>query len=161
MLGHGALLGGSVIFGQDRWANSAVAQIGGSAWALSRDDFVALARRNPDLHTSVFSFERSLLLEAQQTAACNASHSTEQRLCTWLLRAQDATGESELPFTQEFLADMLGLQRATVSMFAKHLQSMKILDYQRGRISILDRPGMERIACECHGALKALRAESL
>ena len=88
------------------------------------------------------------------TAACNAKHSISQRLCSWLLRVHDEVGDGELQITQEMLAKMLGVQRASVSMFASKLQEDGLVRYRRGRLQITDADGLEVNACECHKAVR-------
>jgi len=102
-----------------------------------------------------------LLAQIQQTAACNGAHTTEQRLSRWLLGAQDyiANGEA-VPFTHELLSSILGVRRSTVTLIAVALQRAGSIRYTRGRIQILDRPAVERAACECYDAIRLLNDES-
>ena len=92
--------------------------------------------------------------QVSQTAACNASHTTEERLSRWLLMCHDRVDSSELNLTQEFLAEMLGTRRGTVNVAAITLQSAGLIQYRRGHITILDRPGLEAFSCECYGILQ-------
>ena len=92
---------------------------------------------------------------AQQSAACNASHSVEARLSRWLLRARDLYDSETLPLTQEFLAQMLGVQRNAVSIVAHAMQQTDIIRYSRGHISIVDAEALRRTSCECYAAVKA------
>jgi CRP-like cAMP-binding protein len=95
-----------------------------------------------------------LWAESQQTAACNAIHDGSQRLCRWLLQSADCIGSDHLLLTQEYLADMLGVRRTTVTLLAQELQERGVIRYSRGKITILDRKGLEARACECYEAIK-------
>lgn len=159
MLGRKNAVGGSVVFGGRAHLNTSFAQLPGSGWSLKAADLVALAERENDVRNIFFDNEQYLLAQAQQTAACNARHVIPQRLATWILRASDASGGDELTLTQEYLAQMLGVQRASVSMFAGALQDKRLIFYRRGRVKILDRQGLEQQACECHAVLRRQHAK--
>jgi len=92
--------------------------------------------------------------QVSQTAACNASHSTEERLARWLLMCRDRVDSPNLNLTQEFLAEMLATRRATVNVAAITLQSANFIQYNRGQITIIDPKGLEAFACECYAILK-------
>jgi CRP-like cAMP-binding protein len=98
-------------------------------------------------------YEQFFSAQVQQTAACNALHSVEARACKWLVRMHDLVGD-ELPLTQDFLAQMIGVQRTSVSGVAARLQEEGLIDYHRGRVTILDIKGVERRACECSGVVR-------
>jgi CRP-like cAMP-binding protein len=98
--------------------------------------------------------EQALFAQAQQSAACMAHHEVEARLCRWLLRARDLSGSDHLPFTQEFLAEMLGVRRTSVTAVARTLQEAGMVKYTRGKIEILDVEGLYESACECHETTK-------
>ncbi|WP_300574914.1 Crp/Fnr family transcriptional regulator [Phenylobacterium sp.] len=99
--------------------------------------------------------------QIQQTAACNALHSVDVRLCRWLLMTHDRVGGDQLPLTQEFLSLMLGVQRTTVSRVASSLQEAGLVRYSRGKIQILDRGGLEAQACECYQSVRHKYVELL
>jgi CRP-like cAMP-binding protein len=90
----------------------------------------------------------------QQTAACNALHQLERRLARWLLQALDRTDECHLPLTQDSIAQMLGVRRSSVTVVANKLQESGLIRYRHGRIHILDRVGLEHLACECYRAIR-------
>ena len=92
--------------------------------------------------------------QVQQTAACNALHSVDERLCRWLLMTQDRVGGDQIQLTQEFLGLMLGVQRTTVSRVASGLQDAGLVRYSRGQIQILDRRGLEDHTCECYESVR-------
>src|SRR5262249_15693863 len=98
----------------------------------------------------------TLWAEAQQNAACNAIHDGSSRLCRWLLQCTNRTGSDQVPLTQEFLAEMLGMRRTTVTLLAQELQSPGILTYNRGRITILERAAFEASACGCYQVIRKL-----
>jgi CRP-like cAMP-binding protein len=154
MVGRRGTVGGSVMFGGRTHLTTAFAQLPGSGWVLKASDLHELAERASDVRDLFFRNEQYLLAQAQQTAACNAKHRIPQRLATWILRAQFDSGDAELNLTQEYLAQMLGVQRASVSMFAGALQEKGLIFYRRGRVRILDREGLEHEACECHATLR-------
>ena len=96
-----------------------------------------------------------LFAQAQQSAACNATHVIESRLCRWLLRAADLHGSDELPLTQEYIAQMLGVRRTSVTLVARTLQEAGMISYRRGHIKLLDIPALQQSACECYSSVKS------
>jgi len=161
MIGPAGALGGAAIFGAKQHVSTVVAQLAGRAWAVSVRDLVQIADAAPEFRAAMLAYERYLLAQAQQTAACNAKHSIMQRLCAWLLRAQDEAGRTEFLITQEMLAKMLGVQRASVSMFASQLQDNGLVQYRRGRLQITDPNGLAAQACECRAAVQQQRERLL
>jgi CRP-like cAMP-binding protein len=132
----------------------AVVQIPGRFSILPAVRFEYAASRSPALRDLVFRYIETAWAEAQQNAACNAIHDSSARLCRWLLHTADRTGSEQLLLTQEFLADMLGVRRTTVTLLAQELQKRGFVKYSRGRITILDRSGLEACSCECYHAIK-------
>ena len=100
------------------------------------------------------SYSETLLSQVQQSVACNAMHTTEERMCRWLLMMHDRANGEALPYTHEFLSHMLGANRKSVTLAAQSLQSAGLISYRRGRIQVLDRPGLEKAACECYAIVK-------
>src|SRR6185312_12531552 len=92
--------------------------------------------------------------QAQQSAACNATHVVESRFARWLLRAADLCGSDVLPLTQEYIAQMLGVRRTSVTLVARTLQKAGLIRYTRGHIKILDKPALKETACECYKTVK-------
>lgn len=156
MIGYAGIIGGASLFGAKVHVNTAVAQLPGQGWTMRATDFIELARGHPSFNEFMIAHEQYILAQAEQTAACNARHHIPQRLASWLLRASDAGGSNEMQVTQEFLARTLGVQRASVSVFAGQLQAEGLVQYRRGRVAILDRPALMRRSCECYPALSAL-----
>ena len=132
----------------------AIVQIGGRFSVISAGRFEQAVSRSAALRGLVQRYTETLLAEAQQNAACNAIHDGSSRLCRWLLQCADDIDSEQVPLTQEFLADMLGVRRTTVTLLAQELQNKGILRYSRGRITILDRRMLEDCACECYEAIK-------
>jgi CRP-like cAMP-binding protein len=100
------------------------------------------------------SYSETLLSQVQQSVACNAMHSTEERMCRWLLMMHDRAEGEALPYTHEFLSHMLGANRKSVTLAARSLQATGLISYRRGKIQVLDRPGLERASCECYAVVK-------
>src|SRR5471032_2261165 len=100
------------------------------------------------------SYSETLLSQVQQTVACNALHSTEERMCRWLLMMHDRAEGEALPYTHEFLSEMLGANRKSVTVAAQALQTAGLISYRRGKIQIVDRAGLEKASCECYAIVK-------
>ena len=132
-----------------------IVQVAGAAATINPDALRTLAREFEPLQGILIRHEQVLLAQAQQSAGCNASHSVEARMCRWLLRMHDLTGSNELKLTQEFLSQMLGVRRSSVSIVAGTLQEAGFITYRRGHIRLLDVAQIEQGACECYGAVKA------
>lgn len=157
MIGHDGVLGASVVFGADLALNTGVAQIAGQGWRMKASDLVLLVEKSRSIELLLFRHEQYVLAQAQQTAACNARHHIPARLCTWLLRAQDVSAQPDLYLTQEVLAQILGVQRASISLIAGTLQDAGLIQYRRGRIVIINRQGLAGKACECYRTLRQHR----
>jgi CRP-like cAMP-binding protein len=154
MVGARGAVGGAAMFGGTHHLGTAFAQLPGRAWQMRADDLMDAGAASPEFRKLMFAQEQYLQAQAQQTAACNAKHSIMHRLCSWLMRARDIAGSTELLLTQDNLAQMLGVQRASVSMFASQLQERGLIHYRRGRVHINDPAGLASQACECHAVLR-------
>jgi CRP-like cAMP-binding protein len=132
----------------------AVVQLGGDAVVCDQAVFRGAALQSESLISKVMRHEQTLFAQAQQSTACMANHEVDARLCRWLLRARDLCGSDHLPFTQEFLAEMLGVQRTSVTTVARTLQEAGMLKYARGKIEIIDVEGLREGACECYETVK-------
>jgi CRP-like cAMP-binding protein len=131
----------------------AVCQVPGSALRLSLDEL----RRQPHdgtLHRQLYRYVAGLMAMLSQNAACNRAHTLEQRMSRWLLMTLDRVGRPEFSLTQEFMAQMLGVRRPTVSLTGAALQRAGLIRYTRGRITIVDRRGLESTACECYERIR-------
>jgi len=100
------------------------------------------------------SYSETLLSQVQQTVACNAMHTTEERMCRWLLMMHDRAEGESLPYTHEFLAHILGANRKSVTLAAQSMQAAGLISYHRGTIQVLDRKGLEKASCECYAIVK-------
>ena len=132
----------------------AISQVPGRALRMETPAFAGeLARRGP-LYEVIQSYVSALFGQISQAAACNRLHSNEERLSRWLLMSHDRVGVDEFAITHEFLGQMLGSRRATVTLSAGILQAAGLIRYQRGHVTIIDRPGLEGVSCECYRVIK-------
>lgn len=155
VVGRQDVFGASAAFGAKVHVNRAVAQISGVALVIKAAELIKAAHKSETLRHDLFMYDQFILAQAQQSAACNARHDISQRLATWLLRISDRAQQDELPLTQEFLSQMLGVQRASVSIAAGAMQEAGMIQYRRGRLKITDPNKLEEIACECYAAVRA------
>jgi len=131
----------------------AFAQIGGGALRLPAGLFRARMLQSPTLAELTLLHVRANSVQAEQGVACNAAHDVPARLSRWLLMTQDRVGAKTFPLTQDYMAVMTGVQRSTVSLAASALKRRGVIDYSRGSVTVLDRAGLERQACECYGII--------
>jgi CRP-like cAMP-binding protein len=111
--------------------------------------------RNSEHVRNLFvSYSETLLSQVQQTVACNSMHTTEERICRWLLMMHDRAQGKALPYTHEFLSHMLGANRKSVTLAAQAMQAAGLISYRRGKIMVIDRPGLEKASCECYAIVK-------
>ena len=113
------------------------------------------SKRSEHVRDLFVSYSETLLSQVQQTVACNALHSTEERICRWLLMMHDRAEGEVLAYTHEFLSHMLGANRKSVTLAAQSMQAAGLIKYRRGNMQILDRPGLEKASCECYAIVKA------
>jgi CRP-like cAMP-binding protein len=154
-IGRDGLVGASAALGADIWPSDAVVLFPGTASVLDLAKLRAAADRNVTVRNLLARHELALLAQAQQSVACNASHSVEARLSRWLLRARELGGDQALPLTQEFLGQMMGVQRNAISIVAHQLQQAGTIRYSRGQIAIANVEALRKSACECYHAVKA------
>lgn len=131
-----------------------VVQIPGSASRIPLEQMHTALRTSPNLQRQVLAYNEALLAQAYHTVACNALHPVEARCCRWILSTHDRQDEDALPLTHEFLAEMLGVQRSTVSTVLRSLQTSGLIEQSRGGIAVIDRAGLERGACECYRKIR-------
>jgi CRP-like cAMP-binding protein len=132
-----------------------IVQIPGEGYRIKADNFRAGLKRGGLLSELVSEFIFTNFTETAQCVACNSHHSVNQRLAKWLLVSHYKTGRSELELTQDFIAQMLGIHRPGVTLAAIQLKEASLIDYRRGMVSIVDKEGLEEIACECYETLKS------
>lgn len=160
MIGRESLVGGSAGLNGQVSVCKAVVQIAGSASVLEADRLRSLTMTSEVCRTALFRHEQMILVQAQQSAACNATHTVETRLARWLLRSRDLEGSDDLALTQEFLSQMLSVRRTSVSVVANAFQEAGFIRYSRGHIRILNLEGLRETACECYHTVKT-QAERL
>jgi hypothetical protein len=134
----------------------AVVQASGSALVIAASRLTAARKEIDSLKGIIDDYTSRLLAQVQQTAACNALHNIEERLARWLLQTRDRIESDEIALTQDFLSQMLGVHRPTVTLAAYTLQNAGLIRYGRGRIQIIDRAGLEGAACECYDVIRRL-----
>jgi len=154
VIGPEGIAGVAIVLGASSTPNQGLAQSEVQASRIAAKDLIAEFRQNGKLSELILRFVQSMFTQVAQTAACNRLHTLDQRLARWLLVTHDRIGESTLPLTQEFLSRMLGVRRAGVSVAANSLRQQALIDYHRGDIVVVDRPGVERLSCECYRIVK-------
>ena len=153
-IGREGVIGGIVSTGHKPAFARVIVQIGGAALRLETARLEEAKKRSASLRDLFNRYADALLAQVLQSVACNALHTIEERCSRWLLIAADRVAGSHILLTQEFLAEMLGVQRTTVSSAAQRLQRKGLIKYSRGRITISDRNGLEEAACECYVAVE-------
>jgi CRP-like cAMP-binding protein len=155
MVGHDGVLNAAPALDGKVSLNKGIVQVAGSAGTIEANRLRRLANEFEPLRALLIRHEQVLFAQSQQSAACNAGHTVEARMCRWLLHMRDLAGSNELMLTQEFLAQMLGVQRPSVSIVASTLQKAGLIKYSRGHIRVLDVEGLKKEACECYDTVKA------
>ena len=133
--------------------NRVIVQVAGSAFRISAANMVAALSESPALRRRLNQFGQEVAVQSSQIAACNRLHHANQRLARWLLMSQDRLGGDQIRLTQEFLAHMLGMRRASVNVALGFLQKERLIAFIRGAVFIQDRSGLEAAACECYAAI--------
>jgi CRP-like cAMP-binding protein len=154
VVGNEGAVGVSLFMGGETTPSRAIVQSAGHAYRLTgkrlKDEF---SRHGEMLH-ALLRYTQSLLTQMAQTAVCNRHHSLDQQLCRWLLLSLDRLDSDQLDMTQELIANMLGVRREGVTAAAGKLQKLGVIRYTRGRITVLDRPQLEDLSCECYAVVK-------
>jgi CRP-like cAMP-binding protein len=133
----------------------AISQVAGHSLRLDAATFLTLLERSSSFHSLVDKYTQALFGQISQAAACNRLHSSEERLSRWLLMSHDRVGSDDFMITQEFLGQMLGARRSTVSVSAGILQRAGLIRYARGHVTIVDRAGLEAVSCECYSVIRS------
>ncbi|QUS38810.1 Crp/Fnr family transcriptional regulator [Tardiphaga alba] len=149
MIGRDGSFGAGMALDDRISLNHSAVQVGGVASVFDAKVIVQFADKHPSFRRLLMSYEHFHLAQVQQTAACNAVHSVQARTCKWLLRMRELAGD-ELTVTQQFLAQMMGVRRTSVTGVAIELQKAGMISHSRGRIHIMDVEKIRRWACECH-----------
>lgn len=154
VVGDEGMVGIALFMGGGTTPSRAVVQSAGVAFRLPGRAMKAEFERHGPLQVLLLRFTQALITQMSQTAVCNRHHAIEQQLCRWLLLSLDRLPSNELTMTQELIANMLGVRREGVTEAARKLQADALIHYSRGRINVLDRPGLERRVCECYAVVK-------
>jgi CRP-like cAMP-binding protein len=154
VVGNEGMIGIALFMGGETTPSRAIVQSAGFAYRLAgqllKDEF----RRNGDVRLLLLRYTQALITQMAQTAVCNRHHSVDQQLCRWLLLSLDRLASNKLIMTQELIANMLGVRREGVSEAAAKLEKLGIIRYARGHITVLDRPKLEALCCECYAVVK-------
>jgi CRP-like cAMP-binding protein len=155
-VGNEGIVGLPAFLGQETSPGDTIVQIPGAfAYMMPADIFAKEMDRCGALHGLVTRYSQAFVTYLMHSAACNGLHAADQRCARWLLQSHDRIGRDWFELTQEFLAIMLGVRRATVSVIAQQLQRAGLIVFRRRGVRILDREGLEAITCECYGAIKS------
>jgi CRP-like cAMP-binding protein len=161
MLGKDGVVGAAAALDSKMALTQAIVLLPGEAFVCNAALFKGVALQSEKLLSLLFRHEQALYAQAQQSTACMATHDVQSRLCRWLLRARDLSGSDHLPFTQEILAEMLGVRRTSVTVDAHTLQRAGLIKYSRGKIQILDVDGLHESACACYETVRSQYARLL
>jgi CRP-like cAMP-binding protein len=154
VVGKEGLVGVSLFIGSETTSSRAIVQSGGSAYRLTGRRLMQASERRGELLHILLRYTQSLLTQMAQTAVCNRHHSVDQQLCRWLLLSLDRLTSNKLAVTQELIASLLGVRREGVTAAAGKLQKLGVISYIRGHITVLNRPRLEQLSCECYGVVK-------
>lgn len=154
IVGHEGVVGISLFMGGESTPSRAVVQSAGVAYRLPGRILKAEFERGGPLQHLLLRYTQALLTQMAQTAVCNRHHTLDQQFCRWLLLSVDRLQSNELRMTQELIANMLGVRREGVTEAAGNVQMAGLIKYQRGHISVIDRPGLEARVCECYAVVK-------
>lgn len=154
VVGFEGAVGVSLFMGGMTTPSRAIVQSGGDVLLLGADHLQEEFHRSGPLQQLLLRYTQALITQMAQTAVCNRHHNVDQQLCRWLLLSLDRLRSTELRMTQQLIADMLGVGRVGVTEAAGKLQATEIIHYTRGRITVLNRPALERSVCECYFVVK-------
>jgi CRP-like cAMP-binding protein len=154
VVGNEGIIGVSLFMGGETTTSRAVVQSAGHAYRLTGQLLKDAFFRAGPMQRLLLRYTQALLTQMAQTAVCNRHHSVDQQLCRWLLLSLDRLSSNELTMTQELIANMLGVRREGVTEAAGKLQHADLIHYSRGKITVVDRPGLEARVCECYQVVK-------
>lgn len=153
-VGYEGMVGIPIVLGSPTSITRVFCQVSGSSWRIGSEDFKEALRQCPELNRLCLRYSFSVMEQASQNSACNRLHTIEERCAKWLLLTHDRMESNSFDLTQEFLAQMLGVRRGSVSLVAGVLQQAGTIRYTRGHIEILDRQTLEHVSCECYAIIK-------
>jgi CRP-like cAMP-binding protein len=154
VVGHEGLVGVALFMGGESTPSRAVVQSAGSAYRLSSKVLKREFEHSGPLQHLLLRYTQALITQMAQTAVCNRHHSVDQQLCRWLLLSLDRLPSNQLTMTQELIANMLGVRREGVTEAAGKLHKLGVIRYARGQITVLDRPRLEQLCCECYAVVR-------
>src|SRR4029077_20175695 len=154
VVGNEGLIGIALFMGGETTPSRAIVQSAGHAYRLIGQHLKDEFHRNGELQLLLLRYTQALITQMAQTAVCNRHHSVDQQLCRWLLLSLDRLSSNQLVMTQELIANMLGVRREGVTEAAGKLQKLGVIEYGRGRITVVDRVGLEARTCECYAVVK-------
>jgi CRP-like cAMP-binding protein len=155
LIGNEGMLGVPVVLGMNATPNRALVQMPGTAMRMKAEALRNELKQDGALRGVLLSYAHALFTQVSQSAACVSAHALDKRLSRWLLMTHDRAPGDEFEMKHEFMAMMLGVTRSVVTRAAGHLQDEKMIRYTRGRVTVLDRRGLEATACECYEVVKA------
>lgn len=154
VVGREGIVGIAVFMGGESTPSRAIVQSAGTAYRLAATELKLEFNNDAPMRMLMLRYTQALITQMAQTAVCNRHHSIDQQLCRWLLLSLDRLSSNQLTMTQELIANMLGVRREGVTEAAGKLQKLGVIRYQRGRITVLDRPRLEELSCECYAVVK-------
>jgi CRP-like cAMP-binding protein len=160
-VGSEGMIGLHAMLGASKSPTRAICQISGWAFRVPITTLIEGTPRDGALFDRIIRYAQARLTALSRSVACNRLHSAQQRYARWVLTTQDRVGTDEFPITQDFLAQMLGVTRPTISLVGQELQSQRLIHYAQGRLTVDDRAGLERVSCECYWTTRQAFAELL
>jgi CRP-like cAMP-binding protein len=154
VVGNEGMIGIALFMGGETTPSRAIVQSAGSAFRLVGQQLKDEFHRNGEVQLLLLRYTQALITQMAQTAVCNRHHTVDQQLCRWLLLSLDRLASNQLVMTQELIANMLGVRREGVTEAAGKLHKLGVIRYARGRITVLDRPKLEQLCCECYAVVK-------
>ncbi|OLO02870.1 Crp/Fnr family transcriptional regulator [Salinicola socius] len=154
VVGNEGVVGIALFMGGESTPSRAIVQSGGYAFRLLGQRLKDEFNRHGEMLVLMLRYTQALITQMSQTAVCNRHHSIDQQLCRWLLLSLDRLPDNQITMTQELIANMLGVRREGVTEAAGKLQKLGVIEYRRGHITVLDRPRLEQLSCECYAVVK-------
>jgi len=153
-VGNEGMVGVAVFMGGESTPSRAIVQSAGHAYRLPQQRLKDEFNYSSEMRTLMLRYTQALITQMAQTAVCNRHHSIDEQLCRWLLLSLDRLPDNRLTMTQELIANMLGVRREGVTEAAGKLQKLNVIEYHRGHITVLDRPKLEKLSCECYAVVR-------
>ena len=161
VVGAEGVVGIDVFMGAETQLNDAIVQAAGSAWQMPASYLAQRFRRSRAMQVELLRYTDAFITQISQTAACNRIHGLDARLARWLLMMDDRVAAPQITLTQQFLGQMLGARTASVNEAVQKLEALDVIGHSRRRITVLDREGLERMACECYAIVHRVYQRSL